>query len=247
MGAGLVRTLFVSQCLAIRSARTTWTVAQSCPRGLLAETGEKPQDLRPRLWLPRRPRQRHRLPLRKRRVVTEGRKRPKTSRHVWPRDKTASCLPKAVRCEYLPKDRETVPWGTTSNKVTQPHSAISIRRAPTDRPLADTPVAVRRVPIYMLYIVMGLFEDFKPYADQVADTARWAARKGWAPATSTNYSVRLPADAAPAICAITASGIDKDHLGSDSIIAIDGKGRPMNGNRLRPSAETPLHLMLYRR
>jgi methylthioribulose-1-phosphate dehydratase len=94
---------------------------------------------------------------------------------------------------------------------------------------------------------MGITEDFKPYADQVADTARWAAGKGWAPATSTNYSVRLPADAAPAICAITASGIDKDHLGSDSVIAIDGEGRPMNGSRLRPSAETPLHLMLYRR
>ncbi|MBM4127342.1 MAG: methylthioribulose 1-phosphate dehydratase [Nitrospira sp.] len=94
---------------------------------------------------------------------------------------------------------------------------------------------------------MGIPENFKLYADQVADTARWAARKGWAPATSTNYSVRLPPDAAPAICAITASGIDKDHLGSDSVIAIDGEGHPMNGNRLRPSAETPLHLMLYRR
>ena len=91
---------------------------------------------------------------------------------------------------------------------------------------------------------MDTSEAFKPYADQVADTARWAARKGWAPATSTNYSVRLPAEAAPAICAITASGIDKDHLDSDSVIAIDGEGRPMNGSRLRPSAET---LMLYRR
>lgn len=94
---------------------------------------------------------------------------------------------------------------------------------------------------------MSISEDFKQYADQVADTARWAARKGWAPATSTNYSLRLPAEAAPAICAITASGIDKDHLDSDSVIAIDGEGRPMNGSRLRPSAETPLHLMLYRR
>jgi methylthioribulose-1-phosphate dehydratase len=94
---------------------------------------------------------------------------------------------------------------------------------------------------------MDTFRDFKRYADQVADTARWAARKGWAPATSTNYSVRLPVEAAPAICAITASGIDKDHLDSESVITIDGEGRPMNGSRLRPSAETPLHLMLYRR
>ena len=44
---------------------------------------------------------------------------------------------------------------------------------------------------------MDLVQDFKRYTDQVADTARWAARKGWAPATSTNYSVRLPEDASP--------------------------------------------------
>lgn len=93
---------------------------------------------------------------------------------------------------------------------------------------------------------MDSFRDFKRYADHVADTARWASRNGWAPATSTNYSVRLPADAEPAICAITASGIDKDQLDSDSVIAIDGEGRPINGSRLRPSAETLLHLMLYR-
>ncbi len=93
---------------------------------------------------------------------------------------------------------------------------------------------------------MGISADFKPYVDQVADTARWASRKGWAPATSTNYSVRLPKDAAPAVCAITASGIDKDDFDSDSVIVIDGAGRPMNENQLRPSAETPLHLMLYR-
>lgn len=88
---------------------------------------------------------------------------------------------------------------------------------------------------------------FAQYAEQLAETARWAARKGWAPATSTNYSVRLPDAAAPAICAITASGIDKDHIEADSVLAIDGTGQPTHGSRLRPSAETPLHLMLYRR
>ena len=94
---------------------------------------------------------------------------------------------------------------------------------------------------------MDGFLDFKRYADQVAETARWAARKGWAPATSTNFSIRLPAEAAPAICAITATGIDKDQFDSDSVMAISDAGNPMNGSQLRPSAETPLHLMLYRR
>jgi len=91
------------------------------------------------------------------------------------------------------------------------------------------------------------FRDFKRYADQLAETARWAASKGWAPATSTNYSVRLPNEAAPAICAITASGVDKEHLDPDDVVAIDSDGRPMNGHPLKPSAETFLHLMLYRR
>jgi methylthioribulose-1-phosphate dehydratase len=94
---------------------------------------------------------------------------------------------------------------------------------------------------------MDIFRDFKRYADQVAETARWAARKGWAPATSTNYSIRLPNEAAPAVCAITMSGIDKEGLDADSVLAVDGEGRPMNGSQLRPSAETLLHLMLYRR
>ncbi|MBH0180329.1 MAG: hypothetical protein HP490_01270, partial [Nitrospira sp.] len=94
---------------------------------------------------------------------------------------------------------------------------------------------------------MGTFRDFKRYADQVADTARWAARMGWAPATSTNYSIRLPDEAAPAICAITMSGIDKEQLDADSVLAVDGEGRPVDGSQLRPSAETLLHLMLYRR
>ncbi|MDH4096838.1 MAG: methylthioribulose 1-phosphate dehydratase [Nitrospira sp.] len=94
---------------------------------------------------------------------------------------------------------------------------------------------------------MNTFRDFKRYAEQVADTARWAARMGWAPATSTNYSVRLPDEAAPAICAITMSGIEKERLYADSVLAVDGDGLPMNGNLLRPSAETLLHLMLYRR
>jgi methylthioribulose-1-phosphate dehydratase len=94
---------------------------------------------------------------------------------------------------------------------------------------------------------MDTFRDFKRYADQVAETARWAARRGWAPATSTNYSIRLPHEAAPAICAITLSGIDKEQCDTDSVLAVNGEGHPMNGSLLRPSAETLLHLMLYRR
>jgi len=49
----------------------------------------------------------------------------------------------------------------------------------------------------------------KTFAEQLVQNAD--GRLAWAgpPATSTNYSVRLPEDAAPAYCAITSSGVDK--------------------------------------
>jgi len=89
-------------------------------------------------------------------------------------------------------------------------------------------------------------KDFKVYADQLADIARWAHRKGWAPATSTNYSVRLPDHAAPAFCAITSSGVDKETIDPSQVLAVDRAGAPVNGCELKPSAETLLHVMLYR-
>lgn len=94
---------------------------------------------------------------------------------------------------------------------------------------------------------MDRLPDFKVYADQLAEVAHWAARQGWAPATSTNYSLRLPAEAHPAICAITPSGVDKEHLDPGDVVAVDRDGRPLNGRPRKPSAETLLHMMLYRR
>lgn len=88
--------------------------------------------------------------------------------------------------------------------------------------------------------------DFKTVAEQLVQTARWASRMGWAPATSTNYSVRLPDDFAPAYCAITSSGVDKGAIDVEHILAVDQQGRPIDADELQPSAETPLHLLLYR-
>ncbi len=96
---------------------------------------------------------------------------------------------------------------------------------------------------------MDAFSAFKSYADQLVGIARWAYRNGWAPGTSTNYtnySVRLPERAAPAFCAITSSGVDKETIEPQQILAVDQYGRPVNGFNLSPSAETLLHLMLYR-
>ena len=93
---------------------------------------------------------------------------------------------------------------------------------------------------------MTRYPEVKMLAEQLVQTARWASRMGWAPATSTNYSVRLPDDAGPAYCAITSSGIDKSTIEAEHILVVDQQGRPIDADGLTPSAETPLHLLLYR-
>ena len=93
---------------------------------------------------------------------------------------------------------------------------------------------------------MTRYPEFKMLAEQLVETARWASRMGWAPATSSNYSVRLPDDAAPAYCAITSSGVDKSAIEVEHILAVDHRGRPVDADGLKPSAETLLHLLLYR-
>jgi methylthioribulose-1-phosphate dehydratase len=93
---------------------------------------------------------------------------------------------------------------------------------------------------------MTQYPDFKIVAEQLVQTAQWASRMGWAPATSSNYSVRLPDDASPAYCAITSSGIDKSAIEVEHILAVNQHGTPIDADGLKPSAETPLHLLLYR-
>jgi methylthioribulose-1-phosphate dehydratase len=93
---------------------------------------------------------------------------------------------------------------------------------------------------------MTHYPDFKIVAEQLVQTAQWASRMGWAPATSSNYSVRLPDDASPAYCAITSSGIDKSAIEVEHILAVNQHGTPIDADGLKPSAETPLHLLLYR-
>jgi methylthioribulose-1-phosphate dehydratase len=68
--------------------------------------------------------------------------------------------------------------------------------------------------------------------------AHHSGAKGWVPATSGNFSVRIDANH----CAVTASGGDKGKVAADGIIraAINGPAHP------RASAEAPLHYAIYR-
>jgi len=79
-------------------------------------------------------------------------------------------------------------------------------------------------------------------AGEIVSTARELAARGWTPATSSNFSMRLD----EAHAAITVSGLDKGRLTADGVMVVDLDGRPV-ATEQRPSAETVLHTRLYRR
>jgi len=77
---------------------------------------------------------------------------------------------------------------------------------------------------------------------RMADTARLLAAHGWMRATSGNLSEVVAAD--PLRVTVTASGLDKAELTPDSIVVVDGTGRPVPVEGLpplKPSAEAALH------
>lgn len=76
--------------------------------------------------------------------------------------------------------------------------------------------------------------------DALCATARWCFFKGWAPATSGNFSVR-----AGGHILITPTGLDKGQLAPADLLEIDLEGRVAAG-RGKPSAETGLHTVIYR-
>lgn len=65
-------------------------------------------------------------------------------------------------------------------------------------------------------------------------------QRGWSPATSSNYSVRLNANT----CALTSSGKHKGRLQPEDILVVDMQGKALRAGK--PSAETLLHTQLYR-
>ncbi len=82
---------------------------------------------------------------------------------------------------------------------------------------------------------------FEKAADAIVATGRTFDARGWAPATSGNYSVRLDDGS----FAVTVSGRHKGRLSVDDVMRVDVNGASLDGKR--PSAETALHLSLYRR
>lgn len=81
--------------------------------------------------------------------------------------------------------------------------------------------------------------------EQLAETIRVWHRKGWSPATSTNYSFR-DADN-PEVLYVSRSGIDKSQFSAADFMEVSTEGRALAGfEHLKPSAETLIHCTLYR-
>lgn len=79
------------------------------------------------------------------------------------------------------------------------------------------------------------------WTQQLVQTIRFLHQKGWAPATSSNYSFRLPEEN---YVNISSSGVDKGDFTEEHLMQVDLEGRPINDHR-KPSAETLLHTMIY--
>lgn len=88
---------------------------------------------------------------------------------------------------------------------------------------------------------MKYSEAFLGAATAICAAGRFIDSKGWVPATSGNFSVRLP----DGTIAITVSGKHKGRLELDDIMLIDGEAHALDGKK--PSAETLLHTALYKR
>ncbi|MDD1613123.1 MAG: methylthioribulose 1-phosphate dehydratase [Methylococcaceae bacterium] len=84
-------------------------------------------------------------------------------------------------------------------------------------------------------------DAFRDAAQQLIDAGRFIDSKGWVPATSGNFSARLP----DGTIAITVSGKHKGRLELDDIMLIDADANSLDGKK--PSAETVLHTTLYKR
>lgn len=98
----------------------------------------------------------------------------------------------------------------------------------------------------------------------------WIDQRGWCPATGGNFSARLAlpehliADQTPnqisnqtshldskelqdPCCLVTASGVHKGALTEDDLLEVDWGGQPLASDlKTRPSAETLVHIALYR-
>ncbi|MCS7085999.1 MAG: methylthioribulose 1-phosphate dehydratase [Bacteroidia bacterium] len=76
----------------------------------------------------------------------------------------------------------------------------------------------------------------------LADVVRGLYARGWAPAWSGNYSFRGDDGA----IRISRTGVDKSRFAATDFLTVNLDGSSFDPNAPAPSAETPLHLAVYR-
>jgi methylthioribulose-1-phosphate dehydratase len=84
---------------------------------------------------------------------------------------------------------------------------------------------------------------FVAVAAELVEAARLFGGRGWALATSGNFSARVGERAV----AITRSGCDKQQLLPDDLVLVNLDGGALDPPDARPSAEAAIHGQLYRR
>lgn len=86
----------------------------------------------------------------------------------------------------------------------------------------------------------ALRDEYARKVEQLVRAGRFLDRKGWVPATSSNFSMRL----ADGSFMVTVSGFHKGELSEEALMRVDAQGRAYDESK-RPSAETVLHAQLY--
>jgi methylthioribulose-1-phosphate dehydratase len=82
---------------------------------------------------------------------------------------------------------------------------------------------------------------------RLLEVIRFLHQRGWAPATTSNYSLRMPPEAGPERFAlISRTGVDKSYICAADFIFVSEDGQVLPDCPYKPSAETLLHTMVYR-
>lgn len=76
---------------------------------------------------------------------------------------------------------------------------------------------------------------------ELIEVGRLLHSRGWLPASGGNLSAKVEENR----ILITASGAHKGHLTGEDFVVVDLEGKLLQGSK-KPSAETLLHLMIYR-
>jgi len=91
-------------------------------------------------------------------------------------------------------------------------------------------------------VSVSALENFQARATELAEISHSFYARGWVLGTSGNFSAVLNRE--PLRLAISPSGVDKGALTAAQILLIDERAEVVSDHQVKPSDETPLHLMI---